>query len=197
MFDRVQVWQQAQLWKTRDVLLIFYSSMMWVQWGLAMSFRSTMFWPSSESKGDLTPDFTISSWYFWAFKVPVTTFNCIRWSSDNVPLTIIFSNNSLHSRINVDCFLSVILPLSLCSLKSLLTTLWDTFNTLAMASCFIQAFLMAILHILSSFFSVDLSNIRILRLFHDSTAKEMHAYISTPGQYCVVSFPFMDSSEWN
>ena len=62
-----------------------YSSMMRVQWGLAMSSRSTMFWSSSESKGDLTPDSRISSWYFWAFKVPVTTLNCIRWSSDNAP----------------------------------------------------------------------------------------------------------------
>ena len=35
-----------------------------VQLGLAMSSRSTMFWPSSESKGDLTPDSRISSWYF-------------------------------------------------------------------------------------------------------------------------------------
>ena len=54
---------------------------------------------------------------------------------------------------------------------------------------------MAILHILSSFFFVDLSNICVLSLFHDSTAKEIHSCISTPGQYCVVSFPFMDSSE--
>ena len=36
---------------------------------------------------------------------------------------------------------------------------------------------------------VDLSNIRVLNLFHDSTAKEIHCCISTPGQYCVVSFP--------
>ena len=70
------------------------------------------------------------------------------------------------------------------------------FNTLGMSSCFIPAFLMAILHILSSFFFVDLSDIRVLRLFHDSTAKEINSCISTPGQYCVVSFPFMDSSEW-
>ena len=34
-----------------------------------------------------------------------------------------------------------------------------------------------------------------LRLFHDSTAKEIHSCISTPGQYCVLSYPFMDSSE--
>ena len=53
---------------------------------------------------------------------------------------------------------------------------------------------MAILHILSSFISVDLSNIRALRLIHDSTSKEIHSCISTPGQYCVISFPFMDSS---
>ena len=53
----------------------------------------------------------------------------------------------------------------------------------------------AFLHILPSFFFVDLSNIRVLRLFHDSTAKEIHSCTSTPGQYCVVSFPFMDSSE--
>ena len=66
-----------------------------------------------------------------------------------------------------------------------------------MSSSFIPAFLMAILHILSSFSFVDLSNIRVLRLFHDSTAKEIHSCISTPGQYCVVSFPFMDSSKWN
>ena len=71
----------------------------------------------------------------------------------------------------------------------------DAFNTLAMSSCFIPAFLMAILHILSSFFFADLSNIRVLRLFHDSTAEEIHSRISTPGQDCVVSFPFMDSSE--
>ena len=44
---------------------------------------------------------------------------------------------------------------------------------------------------LSLFFFVDLSNIRILRLFHDSTAKEIHSCISTPGQYCVVNFLFM------
>ena len=56
---------------------------------------------------------------------------------------------------------------------------------------------MAILHILSSLFFVDLSNIRALRLFHDSTAKEIHSCISTPGQYCAESFPFMDSSERN
>ena len=56
---------------------------------------------------------------------------------------------------------------------------------------------MAILHILSPFFFVDLSNIQILRLFHDSTAKDIHSCISTPGQDCVVSFPFMDSSETN
>ena len=68
-------------------------------------------------------------------------------------------------------------------------------NTLAMSSCFMPAFLMAIFHILSSFFLVDLSNIRVLRLFHDSSAKEIHSCISTPGQYCVLSFPFMDSSE--
>ena len=48
---------------------------------------------------------------------------------------------------------------------------------------------MAILHILSFFIFVDLSNIHVLRLFHDSTAKEIHSCISTPGQYCVVSFP--------
>ena len=65
-----------------------YSLMMRVKWGHAISYRSTMFWPSSESKGDLTPDSRISFWYFWAFKVPVTTFNCIRWSSDNAPRTI-------------------------------------------------------------------------------------------------------------
>ena len=62
-----------------------YSSIMRVQWGLAVSSRSTMFWPSSESKGDRTPDSRISSWYFWAFKVPVTTFYSIKWSSDNAP----------------------------------------------------------------------------------------------------------------
>ena len=61
---------------------------MWVKWGLAMSSRSTMFWPSSESKGDLTLDSRISSRFFWAFKVPVTSFNCIRWSSDNAPRTM-------------------------------------------------------------------------------------------------------------
>ena len=66
---------------------------------------------------------------------------------------------------------------------------------LAKSSCFIPVFLMAILHILSSFFFVDLSNVRVLRLFHDSTAKEIHSGRSTPGQCCVVSFPFMDSSE--
>ena len=65
-----------------------YSLVMRVQWGLAMSSRSTMFWPSSESKGDLRPDSRISSRYLWAFKVPVTTFNCIRWSSENAPCTI-------------------------------------------------------------------------------------------------------------
>ena len=65
-----------------------YSSMMRVMWGLAMSSRGTMFWPSSESKGDLAPDSRISSWYFWAFKVQITTFNCIRWSSDNALLII-------------------------------------------------------------------------------------------------------------
>ena len=42
---------------------------------------------------------------------------------------------------------------------------------------------MAILHILSSFFFVDLYNILVLRLIHDSTAKEIHSCISTPGQY--------------
>ena len=31
---------------------------------------------------------------------------------------------------------------------------------------------MTILHILPSFFFVDLSNIRVLRLFHDSTEKK-------------------------
>ena len=62
-------------------------------------------------------------------------------------------------------------------------------------SFFIPAFLMAILHILSSFVFVDLSNIRVVRLFHDSTAKGIHSCKSTPGLYCVVSFPFMDSSE--
>ena len=65
-----------------------YSSMMRVKWGLAMSSRRTMFWPSSESKGGLTPDSRIWSWYVWEFKVPVTTFNCIMWSSDNAPRTI-------------------------------------------------------------------------------------------------------------
>ena len=45
---------------------------------------------------------------------------------------------------------------------------------------------MAILHILSSFFFVDLSNIHDLRLFYDSKAKEIHSCISTPGQYCVI-----------
>ena len=40
----------------------------------------------------------------------------------------------------------------------------------------------------SSFFFADLSNIRVLRLFNDLTAKEIHSCISTPGQYCVVSF---------
>ena len=64
-----------------------YSLMMRVQKGLAMSSLSMMFWPSSESKGDLAPDSRISSWYFLAFKFPVTTvtFNCIRWSSDKAP----------------------------------------------------------------------------------------------------------------
>ena len=104
-----------------------------------------------------------------------------------------FSNNFLHSRINVDCFpfsntATLSFYLSLCSFKGLLTTLWDTFNTFAMSFCFIPAFLMAILHILSSFLFVDLSNIHVLRLFHDSTAKEIHSCISTPGQYCVGSF---------
>ena len=143
-----------------------YSSMMRIKWGLAMSSRSTMFWPSSEFKGDLTLDSRISSRYFWAFKVPVTTFYHTRLSSDNAPN----AHSALHSRINVDRFLFVILPLSLGSFKGLLTTLWDTFNTLAVSSFGIPAFLMAILHILSSFFFVDLSNIRVLRLFHDSTA---------------------------
>ena len=50
---------------------------------------------------------------------------------------------------------------------------------------------MAILHILSSFFFEDLTNTRVLRIFHESTAKEIHFCISTPGQYCVISFPFM------
>ena len=174
-----------------------YYPMMRVHGGITMSSRSNMFWPFSESTGDLTPDSRISSWYVWAFKVQVTTFNCIRWSSDNAPRTICFSNNSLHSSINVDRFLCVILPLSLCSFRGLLSTLWATLNTLAMLSCFIPAFLTAILHIQSSFFFVDVSNIRVLRLFRDSTAKEIHFCISTPGQYCVVSFPFMDSCEWN
>ena len=71
----------------------------------------------------------------------------------------------------------------------------DTYNNIAMSSCFIPAVLMAILHILSSFAFVELSNIRVLRLFHDSTAKEIHTCIPTPGQYCVVSFSVMDSSE--
>ena len=53
---------------------------------------------------------------------------------------------------------------------------------------------MAILHILSSFFFVFIRH-SVLRLFHDSTAKEIHSCISTPGQDCVVSFLFMDSSE--
>ena len=53
-----------------------------------------------------------------------------------------------------------------------------------MSSCFIPAFQKAILHILSSFFFVELSNIRVLRLFHDSTAKEIHSCISTPEQDC-------------
>ena len=44
--------------------------------------------------------------------------------------------------------------------------------------CFIPAFLKVILHILSSFCIVDLSNIRVYRLFHDSTAKEIHSCIS-------------------
>ena len=57
--------------------------------------------------------------------------------------------------------------------------IWDTFNTLAMSSCFMPAFLMAILHILSSFFFVESSNIHVLRLLHDSTAKEIHSCIST------------------
>ena len=100
-----------------------------------------------------------------------------------------FSNNYLHSRINVDRFLFLILPQSLCSLKGLLTTFWDTFHTFAMSPCFIPAFLTAILHVLSSFFFTDSSNIHVLRLFHNSTAKEIHSCISTPGQYCVVSFP--------
>ena len=58
-----------------------------VQCSLAMSSRSTMFRPSSESKGDLTPESKISSWYFERSKSPVTTFNCIRWSSDNASRT--------------------------------------------------------------------------------------------------------------
>ena len=62
-------------WRLAMFCWFLYSSMMRVQWGLAMSSRSTMFWPFSESKGDLTPDSRISSWYFWVFKVPVTTFN--------------------------------------------------------------------------------------------------------------------------
>ena len=59
-----------------------------VQWGFAMSSRSTKFWPSSKSKGDPNTRFMAMSWYFWAFKVPITTFKCIRWSSDNVQRTI-------------------------------------------------------------------------------------------------------------
>ena len=51
-----------------------------------------------------------------------------------------------------------------------------------MSSCFIPAFLMTILHILSTFFFVYLCNIRVLKLFHDSTSKEIHSCISTPGQ---------------
>ena len=61
-----------------------------------------------------------------------------------------------------------------------------------MPSYFIPAFLMAILHIQSTFVFVDLSNIRVLRLFHDSTAKEIRSCISTSGQYCVVNFSFID-----
>ena len=60
-----------------------------------MSSRSTMFWPSSESMGDLTPNSRIWSWYFWEFKVPVTTFNCIMWSSDKAPRTIMLQSKLL------------------------------------------------------------------------------------------------------
>ena len=77
-----------------------------------MSSQSTMFWPSSESNDGLTPDSRIWSWYFLEFKVPVTTFNCIMWSSDNAARTI-----------NVDRFVFLILPFSLCYFKGLPTTL--------------------------------------------------------------------------
>ena len=47
-------------------------------------------------------------------------------------------------------------------------------NTLAMSPCFMPAFPMAIVHTLSSYLFADLSNIRVLRLLHDSMAKGIH-----------------------
>ena len=105
MFDRVQVRQQAWRLKTSNVRLVF------VFFHDASTVRScdvissTMFWPSSQSKGDLTPVSRISSWCVLAFKVPVTTFNCIRWSSDNAPRTIMLQKQLLALKINVDRFL--------------------------------------------------------------------------------------------
>ena len=174
-----------------------YTSMMWVQLGLAMSSPSTMFLSSSESKGDRTPDSRITSWSFWEFKVSVTTFNYIMWSSDNAPHTIMLQLQFVAIKNQCRPFpFSNTATLFIFFQRSAYNTLRHV-STLSMPSCFIPAFLMAILHILSSFLICRFIQHTRLRLFHDSAAKEIYSCISNPGQHCVVSFPFMDSSEWN
>ena len=140
--------------------------------------RSTMFWPSSESKDSLTPASRISSWYFWAFKVPVTTFNCIRWSSDNTPRIIMLQSQFLALKNQCRRFLFVML--SLCSFKGLSFHTSVPNGNVSHSDLFLLC--------------LFIQHTR-LRLFHDSTAKKNHSCISTLGQYCVVSFPFMGSRE--
>ena len=196
MLDRVQDQQQARPWKTSVALLIF----IFLDDGSKV--RSCNVILEHPCSGHLAspsvalhqiPGFRPATLESSKSQYPPLTASCGRQIMHHVPLC--FSNNFLQQRINVDRFLFLILPLSLYYSKGLLTTLCDTLNTLAMSFCFIPALLMAILQILSSFFFVYFSNIHVLRLFHDSSAEEIHFCISTTKQYCFVSFSFMDRSE--
>ena len=105
-----------------------------------MSSWSTMFLPSSESKGDLTPDSRISSLYLRAFKVQVTTYNCIRWTSDNAPRSTMLQVQFLALKNQCRPFpFCNTATLSMFFQRSAYNTLRKVY-TLAMSSCFIPAF---------------------------------------------------------
>ena len=117
---------------------------------------------------------------------------------NHIPLR--FSDSSWHSRINVDRLLSLGLPFCLCFFRSLLTIVLDTFYAVALSTCFIPAsFVPLIRHCTPSVLIVLglLIHQTRLRLLNDSKTREIYSCISTHGQYCVISFPFVASYTLN